>query len=124
MVKTRFLLRKVLASLGIMLLLLSGSADALGLHRCAHHDALPGATTDTNDHHGHEEAPAETDAPAGCTCIGTCSTSGVAMAPTLASSIVDAPPVSFLTRATAPVFVAPLSAAFLLPYATAPPTAL
>jgi hypothetical protein len=125
MVKARMVFRRVLGLLGITLLLGSSSADALALHRCAHHDALPGAPAESHSHHEPHQAPASEDAPeSGCTCIGTCATTGVALAPRFGSAAVDVAPSTFRAPMAAPVFIQPLSAAFLLPYATAPPTAL
>ena len=81
---------RLLSLASALVLLLVGTADAYGLHRCAHHDALPGeavpaggaehAAPGAHADHGAAQAPAAHDhgAPAnehdgGCTCVGDCS---------------------------------------------------
>src|SRR5688572_11111565 len=120
MVNARMIFRRVLGLLGIALLLASSSADALGLHRCDHHDALPGAPAESHGHHGHDEAPASEETSGGCTCIGTCSTTGVALVPALRAHAVDVLPASFRGIDPARSSMQPLSPEHLLPFATAP----
>jgi hypothetical protein len=125
MLHSSLLLRKSLAVAGVLLLLLSSSADALGLHRCAHHDALPpAAEPDAQPHHQHHSAPAEDDESAGCTCVGTCSLSGVALAPRAVMADLAALPAISVLRIHAAIHVRAMWQAHRLPYSTAPPAAL
>jgi hypothetical protein len=107
----------------MLLLLQSSSADALGLHSCAHHDALPGA--EQNDEHAHHHgAPSESSEPdAGCTCVGTCSVTSAAVI--AVPEVFDAAPsVGTLAPARIAQALLPAPVPFLLPYGTAPPAAL
>src|SRR5688572_13457166 len=123
MVNPPRIVRRMLASLGILLLLASSSADALGLHRCEHHDQLPSAGTPQHDQHAGHTAPAEKTESHGCTCLGTCSTTTAVAVPTV-KHVIDVVATSFVVVTLPPVFVATEPAAFLLPYSTAPPAAL
>ena len=117
------LTRRLIAATGVLLLLLSSSADALGLHRCAHHDALPSAAQAETGHHDHHSAPADTDEPEHetCTCVGTCSVSTAVAAP-LGSSVVLAPALhGAIGQSPPPAVPQAQPAAHLLPYSTAPP---
>jgi hypothetical protein len=126
--KQRTFLRKLLGSLGIMLLLWSSTADALALHRCAHHDALPSAqNADQADHHEHQGAPApgeDEQSSHGCTCVGTCATTTVAVVPAVAAAVADVAGEDVRSRSVASEAVAPATPDFLLPFATAPPASL
>ena len=116
------LARKLVATTGVLLLLLSSSADALGLHRCAHHDALPSADQTESGHHGHHSAPAEDNEQSeGCTCVGTCLISSAAITPLADASI--ALLACQRPRGQAPEHETPgaASAEYLLPWSTAPP---
>ena len=81
--RTRFSRRspalRAFALVSALVLLLAGATDAYGLHRCAHHDSLPGAPEASTEGHGagHDHG-ARTDGAqpghedAGCTCVGDC----------------------------------------------------
>lgn len=117
-------IRRAVGFLAMLLLLQSTSGDALTRHRCAHHDALPAQTTsaDHQHHHGDESTPEPESQ--GCTCVGACTITPVALAPAAQSGSAIAVRTSALSHARAPEFIAPESAEFLLPYSTAPPSAL
>lgn len=83
----------MLSLLSALALVLAETADAYGLHRCAHHDALPGAAaeagTDGAAHHvgGHDhDAPSSDAHDAGCTCVGNCAGSSGAAEPESAAT--------------------------------------
>ena len=131
-------LLRLISLASVVALVLSGATDAYGLHRCAHHDALPGeSTTEAPAHAGHavehgahEHGAPESDAhesdahDSGCTCVGHC-----AGAPGIASP--DAVGSSELQLECSTECVLPLSAdaprpdhaAHFLPFAQAPPLA-
>jgi hypothetical protein len=116
------LARKLVATTGVLLLLLSGSADALGLHRCAHHDALPSADQTESGHHGHHSAPADDkEQSESCTCVGTCSVSSAVITPRASASIAPLAPARTGTLAPKRETASAKSAEHLLPWSTAPP---
>lgn len=117
------ILRRLTAALGILLLVSSSNADALGIHRCAHHDQLPSSDAAQHDHHDHSSEPAENSDAHGCTCVGTCSTTSAAPAPSIKTTV-DVVSTTFVPVTQPPAQVAPQPVAFLLPYSTAPPVAL
>ena len=122
MVHPTRLFRRMIAALGILLLVSSSSADALGVHRCAHHDQLPTPGAAQHDHHDQSSEAENTDAHV-CTCVGTCSTTSAAPAPSI-RTVVDVVSTIFVAGAHPPVLLAMQPVAFLLPYSTAPPSAL
>jgi hypothetical protein len=124
MLQPSLFVRKSLALAGVLLLLLSSSADALGLHRCAHHDGLPGARQEQAAHHGHHGDSSSHQDSQGCSCVGTCSLSSVALAPARAATHVVAAPASTRVHVAAAALVRALWQPHLLPYSTAPPAAL
>jgi len=115
------------ALLSVLVLLLAGAADAYGLHRCAHHDALPGESGEHGDHAaGHDHAaPTPHDAPAhddgGCTCVSDCAgSSGLESANAdepvelhFATAVVSEPAPATMPRAA--------HSPHTLPFAQAPP---
>jgi hypothetical protein len=116
--------RRLIAATGVLMLLMSSSADALGLHRCAHHDALPSATETDAGHHGHHSAPADSDEQQSesCTCVGTCSISTAVLAPSANAAVAAEAPTRPSAQAPRRATPAAKSAEHLLPYSTAPPT--
>jgi hypothetical protein len=124
MVKRRAFLRKMLGSLGIMLLVLSSSGDALGLHRCPHHDALPSADepAPAHSHHNNDSAPAGEESSSACTCVGTCATVNTAvLAPAATAFVADVAPSTIVLHSIIPASETPAAPQFLLPFSTAPP---
>jgi hypothetical protein len=122
MARVTGLARKLVATTGVLLLLLSSSADALGLHRCAHHDALPSADQTESGHHGHHSAPADDkEQSESCTCVGTCSVSSAVIAPTANASIAVIAPTRAGAEAPKRATPSAKSAEYLLPWSTAPP---
>lgn len=124
MLQPSLFVRKSLALAGVLLLLLSSSADALGLHRCAHHDGLPQEKQEQAAHHGHHGDSSDQQSSEGCTCVGTCSLSGVALAPTAASPHIVAVPTTLRAEVAAATLVRARVQPHLLPYSTAPPASL
>ena len=113
---------KLVATTGVLLLLLSGSADALGLHRCAHHDALPSAEQTESGHHGHHSAPADDNEQSeSCTCVGTCSVSSAVITPRANASIALLAPQRARAQVSEHNTPSAASAEHLLPWSTAPP---
>lgn len=118
-------LRRTFGLFAAVLLLYCTSADALGLHRCAHHDALPGQTGQAGGHahhHGQDSAPPEQDG--GCTCVGTCSMGSAAISVAPHAVVFATTPPTLVAAAETPGFVPPAAPDFLLPFGTAPPAAL
>lgn len=107
-----------LAALQLVLLPAVQLADGTGVHRCPEHDAGLGPTTESaatpHGSHGHKAAHHA------CTCLGACSGSGLAFAPTGPVTLgVLAQPAH---RPVAERPVAPLRTAVrLLPFALGPP---
>ena len=120
MLRTFFL--RVCSLFAVLLLLQSSSADALGLHRCAHHDALPAGEAGHTHDHGDEPAPDETGS--GCTCVGTCSISTAAAVAGARSSVAGVAPLTALLPVPLAQAILPAAVPFFLPYSTAPPAAL
>ena len=108
--------------LAMLLLLQVSSGDALARHRCAHHDALPVPTGAGHAHHD-DSAPTDQDS-SGCTCVGTCTPSTVALAAHDEPGQIAALGVAELVHAVPPQLVLPATEKFLLPYSTAPPVSL
>jgi hypothetical protein len=123
MVSTPKPVLRLLSTLSMLLLLLSSNGDALGLHRCSHHDALPSAEQ-ADSGHGHHSAPADTDEEQheSCTCVGTCSVSTAVLASRAAA--IEIAPAPTHPSAEAPAADEPRAqfGKHLLPYSTAPPT--
>jgi len=124
MLQPSLFVRKSLALAGVLLLLLSSSADALGWHRCAHHDGLPQAGPEQAAHHGHHGDSSSQPDSQGCSCVGTCSLSSVALAPAQPATHVVAAPATTRAHVAAATLVRTLWQPHLLPYSTAPPLAL
>jgi hypothetical protein len=119
----------------------TGAIDAYGLHRCPHHDALPGESADAADagqpaaehHHGTPHADAGAAA-AGqeqdghgehgpCSCIGLCGAASAAL-PGLSAAEPGPAPVTFAAPAARPASARAIPRAdYLLPFANAPPFA-
>lgn len=119
---TRTFFRRMLGSLGILLLLASSGADAFALHRCAHHDALPSAQADEPAHHGHGATqPADSEESHGCTCVGTCATTSTAAAPDATEHVVDVVHSTTPVQLIATTIVPSGAPDHLLPFSTAPP---
>ena len=116
--------------LPLLLFLSAGVAEATGVHRCPHHDVLPGAADSAAElaaaHHGTGVEPAhhsDSEAHEDCTCMGACQPAGAALTPEgeygrapFDSSATRA--VGWSSAAAAPGRPAP----FLLPFANAPPS--
>lgn len=112
-------------------LLVAGAEEALGYHRCPHHEAVPGEHGPLPAHsahraHGsteHQSGTHRGSAPeAPCTCIGTCHTTAAAPLAAFAATeilfvIRGANP--FAPNKTADPLSNPL--AYLFPHANAPP---
>ena len=126
-------LLRLISLASALALVLSGATDAYGLHRCAHHDALPGeTTTEAPAHAGHAVAHAthddgghESDAhESGCTCVGHCAGApGIASPVAVGSSELQ---LDCSIDCSAPVNAEaprPDHAAHFLPFAQAPPLA-
>ena len=116
-------LRKLLASAGVILLLLSSGADAFGWHRCAHHDGAPPAAQGQGAHHGHGDGDEQQGAE-GCTCVGACALSGAALLPAAADVDVTTASARTQQRVTPAEQVRETWQPHLLPYSTAPPASL
>jgi hypothetical protein len=121
--------RRLSALLSAALFLIAGTAEATGVHRCPHHDALPtdastAATIHETGRHDTHAAP-EAGEPAGhddCTCRGACQPGGVATPSDLgaAASAVDATahaPTGWWSPAPPRASLVP----FALPFANGPP---
>lgn len=113
-----------------MLLLLTGSGDAFGVHACPHHDAVSQAAMAQAGHagmHGHgagHDAPADAEDHGACTCLGACFTATAAPLPR-AVLLPVARVVSVSTPATSTVALPRRGRLpYVLPYATAPPVRL
>lgn len=116
------------ALVAALLVLFAWTGDAVGLHPCPHHSALPTAadTADAGaadeDHGAHAPDPADHGEHGACTCVGCCP-AGAAL-PAFAAALREtpildgAPPSSLAGRATdLPARFPP----FVLPYGQAPP---
>jgi hypothetical protein len=124
----RTFFRRLLGSLGILLLLSSSSADALALHRCSHHDALPSSDAHHDGHKEHEDAGAPEHEPAsggseshGCTCVGACVATSAAVVPSSSTSEGDVVTAAIVARVAPTAVLAPAAPDHFLPFATAPP---
>jgi hypothetical protein len=115
--------RRWFGLLSVLLLLQGSSADALALHTCAHHDALPSSQPAEHAHHHGESAPAD-EPDAGCTCIGECSITGAALVAAPVTASVDVVSTAYPVSSPAAERILPPAAPFSLPYSTAPPAAL
>ena len=121
-------LLRLLSLASVLALVLAGSADAYGLHRCVHHDALPGeaASAEAPAHGGHgaqhdHDAPASdsSEHDAGCTCVGDCAGAPAVLTPDEPTGITVAP---VWVRVATPDFRPMLRhVAWLLPPANGPP---
>jgi hypothetical protein len=118
----------------------TGAIDAYGLHRCPHHDALPGdGYQQAEGSHGDESHAAAHAAGAGggaaagaqgeqghdehgpCSCIGLCGAASTAM-PGAASATPRLALVTFDAPAARPAHTrADARTDYLLPFANAPP---
>jgi len=110
-------------------LFLAGSLDAGWGHECPHHAALPASgDTGAGVHHHHAphapDAPGETEHEGPCTCIGSCVVGGGAPLPANGDArVIPAIPLAGALSACAAEGPAlALRFAYLLPYATAPPS--
>lgn len=124
--------RRVPALLLALVFLFAGTAEGTGIHRCPHHDVLPGTTEaaalhGAADDHGavHHAHTADTSAPTheSCTCMGACQPGGVATASKGGSAAIafDSATNRQVNRWSPPAARAAL-VPFLLPFANAPPT--
>lgn len=115
-------LRRLASLLVAILLVATWSADAFGLHRCPHHDGLPGHAAHHAGHGAPHGAPAH-DSHAPCTCVGACTPGMALTAPTVAADVFAVVP-DFVRAVPAPtVSVLPDHALELIPFAQAPPLA-
>jgi len=124
------------------LFLATGAADAYGLHRCPHHDGLPGAAgvepahaagvgqahAASGDRHAAGAEPAhgggagQHDEHGPCTCIGACGVASAAL-PVHGSGVQRFDPLQTSAPGAVAYRLAPsLDRDYLLPYANAPPS--
>jgi hypothetical protein len=116
--------RRVTGLLSLCFLLLSGAADAVGVHACPHHTRIgaPLASAPAAHHHGHGQHGTPEHAEHGCDCATSCPAAGLTLLPprtvSLPTALILAP-----VRASRPVAEVRPSrpAAFFLPYAQGPP---
>lgn len=119
-------------------LVLAGATDAYGLHRCAHHDALPGeSAAGTTDHGAHAAVPGDAHATShqhgapqsgehesGCTCVGHCAGApGIATPDGVGTSELQLECSSECATPPAADAPRPDHASHFLPFAQAPPLA-
>ena len=113
----------------LLLFLTAGAAEATGVHRCPHHDVLPGAAGAAAEvsaaHHADVDVAHHSDAEAheNCTCMGACQPAGAALTPEDAHGRAPFDPSTSRaggrsSAAAAPARIVP----FLLPVANAPPS--
>ncbi|HET9983239.1 MAG TPA: hypothetical protein VFQ38_06620 [Longimicrobiales bacterium] len=115
-------LRRLASLLVAILLVATWSADAFGLHRCPHHDSLPGDAAQHAGHGAHHGAPAH-DSHSACTCIGACAPGVALTAPGVNADVFAVAP-DFVRAVPAPtVPILPDHALALIPFAQAPPLA-
>ncbi|HYH82875.1 MAG TPA: hypothetical protein VEX86_23985 [Longimicrobium sp.] len=117
------------ALLALLFFLFTWTGEALGVHGCPHHDAVPAAAAAQAEHGHHGMQAGEHDAPApehgdshACTCQGTCpSVIGGALPPVGDSWRRVAP--AAVSQAAAPraASIVPRLVPFFLPYGQAPP---
>jgi hypothetical protein len=115
----------------LLLFATGATQEGFGLRPCAHHElfapesSAPHAGMEhmgSGHHHGAPDSPSHAPDHSGCTCVGTCATSGTAPLPALAPSV---------QAVVAEVRAAPLPATgevqlpgrapYLLPPSQAPP---
>src|SRR5688572_4438245 len=119
--------RRVPALLLALVFLFAGTAEGMGVHRCPHHDVLPGTQgAATHDHGAAHHAQADdpgTPAHESCTCMGACQPGGVATLPDGGSADItfDSTTDRHVTQWSPPSDRATL-VPFLLPFANAPPS--
>jgi hypothetical protein len=121
--------RRLAATLMAAGFLGTATADAYGVHRCPHHDGLPGADTPFASHGAHDAGAHDGGAQSGthddhgpCTCVGACDVTGAAMpVPATAHTSIGGATGSTL-RALPPADHTPHHFAYLLPFANAPPS--
>lgn len=124
--------RRVPALLLALVFLFAGTAEGMGVHRCPHHDVLPGTAqaaelhgVDAGHGAGHHAHTADTSAPAheNCTCMGACQPGGVATLPDGGSAVIalDSGTDRHVAWWSPPSDHAAL-VPFLLPFANGPPS--
>jgi len=124
-------LLRLISLASALALVLSGATDAYGLHRCAHHDALPGETTTqapghaghAADHGAHDHGAPESDAhESGCTCVGHCAGApGIASPDAVGSAELHLECTTDCVAPHSADALRPDHAAHFLPFAQAPP---
>jgi hypothetical protein len=120
---------KLVALLFAVALPATATADALGLHDCPHHDAVPSAPSDTGhgahgDHAvGEQDGESQHGEHGPCTCVGTCQAGGTLSALAVRGGAFQiASPVESVDRTfRADGAQLPPAPAFLLPYPLGPP---
>jgi hypothetical protein len=123
--------RRVPALLLTLVFLFAGTAEGMGVHRCPHHDVLPGtaqaaAVHGADDHGaGHHAHTADASAPAheNCTCMGACQAGSAATPPDGGSAVIalDSGTDRHVVWWSPPSARATL-VPFLLPFANGPPS--
>lgn len=111
------LFRRGLAAAVVALFLAGSAAEAAGLHRCPHHDPVPGHAVHNDASHGQENGGH------GCTCFGTCHGSATLALPAGPDEAPlrphDDDVVGRFPSTSAP---APRGNSYLHPFANGPPT--
>ncbi|HET7230572.1 MAG TPA: hypothetical protein VFJ16_11255 [Longimicrobium sp.] len=128
----RTLAHRLTALLALAFFLFTWTGEALGAHRCPHHDSVPGKVASARQaaSHGHHgAAQGSHDAPApehgdthACTCTGSCpSVSGGAI-PSASDAVLRVAPAS-VREAAAPRVetIVPQLVPYFLPYGQGPP---
>jgi len=123
---------RLTALFALAFFLFTWTGEALGAHRCPHHDSVPGKAavaqhTDAHAHHGathaghHAPAPEHGDRHA-CTCQGSCPSVAGGALPASEDAVVRVAPAS-VREAAAPRVesIVPQLVPFFLPYAQGPP---
>jgi len=128
----RTLAHRLTALLALAFFLFTWTGEALGAHRCPHHDSVPGkaaAMQHAASHAHHGAAHAGHNAPApehgdnhACTCQGSCPSVAGGALPSDDHAVLRVVPAS-VRRAAAPRVesIVPQLVPFFLPYAQGPP---
>ena len=120
---------RLTALLALVLFLFTWTGEALGMHRCPHHDAVPAASHAAahGGHHGAAQPSHDAQAPEhgdrhACTCQGTCPSATGGALPTVADAAVRVAPehVASAPRQDAGA-ITPRLVPFFLPYGQGPP---
>ncbi|HEX6747160.1 MAG TPA: hypothetical protein VF092_07655 [Longimicrobium sp.] len=123
---------RLTALLALVLFLFSWTGEALGMHGCPHHDAVPSAAQASHaaahgGHHGAAQPSHDAQAPEhgdqhACTCQGTCPSATGGALPTVADAAVRVAP-EFVSKAPrqASGAITPRLVPFFLPYGQGPP---